>query len=570
MNAVAGLAGEAGRLDAVGREQLEPFLAEAARIHALIRAVIGAGLGLEGGIGGDGAPLFEYPVIPEGGEEERPDQKAPSPLPAVNHISIALSSLQMNSLAGTLGEAFGGFATQTAALAGIFSPVRTPEAPSAGFTARADAGSVPGHFARSASVISRLETLRTDIARTFLRHEPAAGSIPVPATGLPDGPPVPPPSGPSRALHGGAVKYPEPLGTIFTPLHGMLRGSERMADIPLPVTVPVERTPLPQGTGPGTGTPGAEYPVAVSNRERILEPAVTAGQQPGPPQSPGRQKSPPRRTQKTRSSGPGAGIIEIPALTPGGAGNLRTGMAAMNAERLAEGITRLSGRETAEAAARPEPGGGLSPAFWPPQGPDRTSPAVSVTAAFEKIAQYVTYSAEMHRQVTESLAAGMTGGMADTGTFSVPLLSFRESAGGGISFPGAALQGMDTGSGGHPPLMNIAVSMLAGGAMQGIRPFLLSAAGGSRYPGMFPPGARSGALPAVPLFSLEHALPLSAGTRTETSPPAAGGGTAIHFQNTFNISVTTRAGGDEAEMRELGRKIGVILSDELKRYGGLR
>jgi hypothetical protein len=39
-----------------------------------------------------------------------------------------------------------------------------------------------------------------------------------------------------------------------------------------------------------------------------------------------------------------------------------------------------------------------------------------------------------------------------------------------------------------------------------------------------------------------------------------------NFHNTFNISVTVR-GGEERDLKELGKKIGQILSDEIKRYG---
>lgn len=574
MNAVACLAGDASRLDAAGREQLEPFLCETARIQAIIRAVIDACLGLKGEIGRDGAPLFEYPVIPEGGEEKRPDQKAPSPPPASGNISVIFRSLQVNSLAGTLGEAFGGFASQTAALAGIFSPPRIPQAPPAAVTGRADTGTVFKHLGRSASVLHHLETIRTDLARTLFYREPAMGSIPVTGTGLqppPAGePPLHAPAGTSGALHGGAAKYAEPLGTMFAPLHGMLQRSERLADILLPLTVPMEHPPLPGVTGPGTGRAGAEYPVTVRHGEGIPLQAVTPGLPAMSPESQERQKQSARRTQKTPPPGPGAGIIEIPALMPGGSRDLRTGMAAMNAERLAEGMARLAGRETAETVIPLRPEGGALPALRLLPGADRASPAVSVPAAFEKIAQYVTHSAEVHRQVTESLAERMTSSGEGTGIFSVPLPFVPNNAGGGISFSGITLQGKDIGSAEYNPVMNIAVSMLAGDAMRRAGPFPLSTSGGARHPGMLSPGALLGALPSSPLFSLEHALPLSAGTRSEPSLPAAGGGTAVHFQNTFNISVTTRGGGDEAELRELGRKIGVILSDELKRYGGLR
>jgi hypothetical protein len=42
-----------------------------------------------------------------------------------------------------------------------------------------------------------------------------------------------------------------------------------------------------------------------------------------------------------------------------------------------------------------------------------------------------------------------------------------------------------------------------------------------------------------------------------------------NFHNTFNITVSVKGGGDEGDLRELGKKMGRILSDEIKRYGGI-
>ncbi len=43
-----------------------------------------------------------------------------------------------------------------------------------------------------------------------------------------------------------------------------------------------------------------------------------------------------------------------------------------------------------------------------------------------------------------------------------------------------------------------------------------------------------------------------------------------NFHNTFNITVTVKGGGaEESDLRELGKKIGRILSEEIKRYGGI-
>ncbi len=50
-----------------------------------------------------------------------------------------------------------------------------------------------------------------------------------------------------------------------------------------------------------------------------------------------------------------------------------------------------------------------------------------------------------------------------------------------------------------------------------------------------------------------------------TPPPARN---EISIANTFQIEVSVKGHDSERELRELGEKIGTILSEELKRYGG--
>jgi hypothetical protein len=45
---------------------------------------------------------------------------------------------------------------------------------------------------------------------------------------------------------------------------------------------------------------------------------------------------------------------------------------------------------------------------------------------------------------------------------------------------------------------------------------------------------------------------------------------AVNFHNSFNITVNVKGGREETDVKDLGRKIGQILSDEIKRYGGKR
>lgn len=555
MNAIACLASDINSLETASREQFEPFFFEAARVQGIIRALIDACLGQQEGIQRDGAPLFEYPLLSEGkGQEGGPDREIQPLSSAVNNVNITLSSLQINSLAGTLGEVFSGFASQTAALADIYNPLQTPEVRPGMVTGRTETGTFLEKLSRSASVLHSLESVRTDLTRTLFSQKSTMNGIPVPESRKQSGTlppysrtgellPVPAQTGTSRGEPGRTEHYPEPPGTMFTTLHGMLQKSERMADIPFPGTVPMGHPPLPHAAGPGREITAPEYQ--------------------------GMQKKTSRRTAGSPHPAPGTSIIEIPSLVPAGALNLRSEMATVNAARLSEGIARLSGGETTQPDLPFGSEGVPSSAIRLSRGTGPSSPAVSVPNAFEKIAQYLTHSSDIHQQLTKPLSGGMPVSGPGPGIFSVPLPFAGSDAGGGV-FPGFILQGKDIRSAEDNPVMNLAVSMVTGDVMRRVNLFPHSATGNSPLPGMFLGSTLSGTVPVSSLYSLERALPLYAGSRGETAFPATGGSTTVHFQNTFNITVTTTTKGDETELRELGRKIGVILSDEMKRYGGLR
>jgi hypothetical protein len=587
VNAVAGLAGDMNRLDVAGREQFEPFFLEAARIQRIIRALIDACLGKDE-LRRAGAPFFAYPLIPEGeGPERGPDREDLPPSSAQNIVNITLNSLQAGSLAGSLGEAFSGFASQAAALADIYSPIPPPggthgtdlprgklsgppSPETAGgrpgkVTGRADSATVLERLSRSASVLHTLESVRMDLTRTFFSQKSTVNSILVPESRIQPGTLSPySQEGGLQPLPAQAEHYLEPLGTMFTPLHGMLQKSERIAEIPPPETVVMGHPPLPQVPGPGIEMPGSVYPATA---QRSAGAPVEARWAPVAPDVTDPQRETSRRSTGIPGPAPGKGIIEIPALVPGGVKDLRSEMATVNAARLGEGIARLSEGGTAQTVIPLSPGGKPQAAMRLPRGADPSLPAISVPDAFEKIAQYLTYSTDIHQQLMGPLSGGITG--SGPGIFSVPLQFVVSEGGGGFS-PGLILQGKDIRPAQDNPVMNLAVSMVAGEVMQRAHLFPHSAAGNMRIPGISSGSSVPGAVPLSSLYSLEHALPLYAGSRGETAPPAMGGNNQVHFQNTFNITVTTTAKGDERELRELGRKIGVILPDEMKRYGGFR
>lgn len=75
-------------------------------------------------------------------------------------------------------------------------------------------------------------------------------------------------------------------------------------------------------------------------------------------------------------------------------------------------------------------------------------------------------------------------------------------------------------------------------------------------------------LSTLPPFSMENAMQVLYAGQKETPAGSAKSGD-VRFQNTFNIVVNVKGKGEETEMRDLGKKIGHILSEEMRRYGGV-
>lgn len=73
---------------------------------------------------------------------------------------------------------------------------------------------------------------------------------------------------------------------------------------------------------------------------------------------------------------------------------------------------------------------------------------------------------------------------------------------------------------------------------------------------------------SLPPLSMENAMQVLYGAQKESTSGSAKSGD-VRFQNTFNIVVNVNGKGEETEMRDLGKKIGHILSEEMRRYGGV-
>jgi hypothetical protein len=116
------------------------------------------------------------------------------------------------------------------------------------------------------------------------------------------------------------------------------------------------------------------------------------------------------------------------------------------------------------------------------------------------------------------------------------------------------------------PAINLVMGITAARAMQ--------SAGGSainQFISVLPSLGSGGLQGAIPMERIGNG---QININVPRAPPERGpeGGAVnkvSNFHNTFNITVSVKGGSDDGDLRDLGKKIGRILSDEIKRYGGI-
>lgn len=192
-----------------------------------------------------------------------------------------------------------------------------------------------------------------------------------------------------------------------------------------------------------------------------------------------------------------------------------------------------------------------------------TSP-VSVSSAFNTISDYFTIASELGSQMTDMMEYGGEE-VSDIFTHSSPidLLVAGEDTGTALSLERIVFGG-NGGTAGIEPGIGLSIttteSLIKEGASAINDVFLSLPQDRTGY----------GGLPAATVpRAMENVMQMFYGSQNETTPSSPIERSANHFQNTFNIAINMKGSGDEHELRELGRKIGTILSDEIKRYGGI-
>jgi hypothetical protein len=196
--------------------------------------------------------------------------------------------------------------------------------------------------------------------------------------------------------------------------------------------------------------------------------------------------------------------------------------------------------------------------------PSISASSVSVSSAFNTISEYFTIASELGSQMTDMMEYGGEE-VNDIFTQSSPidLLVTGEDTGTALSLERIVFGGNDDTAGIEPGVglsITTTKSLIKEGASAINDVFLSLPQDRTGY----------GGLPAATVPSvMENVMQMFYGSSNETTPSSPIQRSTNHFQNTFNVVVNMKGAGDEHELRELGRKIGTILSDEIKRYGGV-
>jgi len=589
VHAVAAFAEEMGKLDVCSQKKFEPLLEAFSRFHSILEEFINICLEINNKIQRADIPFPEYPVI---SDMEKPedirDHEKNSLSSSVNNFLITIGSLQINSLSRTVGETFKEFETQTAALADIYNPSPYPE-PS--IIAHVPRGKVSGHrfkdtsgkvleglhdsgstiinkLNRSAGILHNLESIRMSMIGTCTERDILIPGAPV-RQGVTSIHALPENNLDGERISGSDLsnylrlssdhinEYPESLTTIFTGLHDMMKKSEEVAVLPYPTLIGGQQSIPTESSLMGKGSGSWGQPLPTSRISDTEVPGPTLG-----------IKKPADRTSDNQVSSTARGIIEIPALFPAGKINLPSYDTQLHAVKLSEGILEQYSKETSTPVF--QDGSKGTPAVSHPGSRrlDYSLPGISIPHAFEKISEYLTYTSAIHHQITAPVYGSIGTAELNPATlsFSLPLTGGDR----GIPLlPNLLLNSVDGVPAEQNPVLNLAMNMVTSDGMKRADLLARSVVGNTQLP-VYPAEVVQGASFVSVPRALEDVFQMFSGPYGDIAVPSSAGGNTFHFQNTFNIVVNTRSDGDERGLRELGRKIGVILSEEMKRYGGLR
>ncbi len=252
-------------------------------------------------------------------------------------------------------------------------------------------------------------------------------------------------------------------------------------------------------------------------------------------------------------------IFEVPAFRP----KISLEDATINVSRLSNAISKKSHEKESILISKEFIS---SPAAkYTTSSQSISEPSVYVSNAFETISTCIDIASEVDRRASEMTREGIID--ANKILWQSHLLNMIFSDGGSAAFnldrfPTYEGSGVIAGA----QMMHIALDMASIGAFERagssvINNTSLVLSRGADF--------RTASLAKMP-YAVENVLHILSGSQKDTVESSRSSNNTVNLQNTFNIVVNVNNDGKETELREIGRKIGQILSDEIRRYGGIR
>jgi len=585
LNAIANFIEEAGKLDRCSLSIFEPAIKEIGSIETTIQALLDVALDFQNQLSRLIILQVELTLPPE---EEKPETITKSEsgnLEEITDYTISIGSVNIYSIAGALGDTFANFESQTAGIAGIYSPfaflempmVKTGliekigqysdkgvhiyrdaeydigiEAPEKKYDKTVSSGTETLYTSlkKSALIMNELETIHNNITNILVERESLSGESES--------------QGYIEFAH--YVKdFSVSMETISASLHTKILEAHIATDIlalkNIPTNVPVlsgltnseqnpdiysqnstERSDIIQDFSEKMET------ITTALHARILEAQEVTDISALNKLSV--KASSPAGSSKGEHSViyPDQRIIEIPDFKPHEKLSMPYEASAISAARLSNAISmEYGGKDTIPLSRESQ------------SAPSLYSLSTSISNAFETISDYITIAYEVDNRMSK-----LTEHEKEASKNIAPLLMDGSDAGASLLFERMASVGNVSSAEGQ--LKNIAFSIAAAGELQ--------KAGSSAIKDMTSASPAGGGYHGPPVASLPNSIgnvmQILSGTQRETGAVSQNISNPVHFQNTFNIAINVKGGGEESELRDLGRKIGLILSDEIKRYGGIR
>lgn len=593
MNTIDNLIEETGKLGVYSQGNFEYAIKEMVAIEATIHALLDVALDLQNLLSSL-IVLRVEPTLPPDEEKAELLNKSESPAREITDYAINIGPVNIYSMSGAPGEALTEFKILTAEIAGIYAPHDFTRESHAimpqlfGITAKegeedkgwdalygieAQEKNVPAYdkveplytdLKRSALMINELETICDSIAKIPTENEilSPADTIILP--------------GQKKVVSGGSEVYKtisgvsshvkdfsELIDNTSNLLYTKILEAEKISDISTlkNISVNTELT-TDELAGIYSAWNMVDTSDSIKNISEISERISTAFhikvreaydtvgvQVPknisiNGPQSAGSTKSEAHPVIYHDQQ-----MIEIPAFMP----DIKGKDAAINAAKLSNVISKESNSEKITIPFFKETSSGThaisSPLLTLPE---------PVSNAFEAISNYITVASEINDQMSKVTELG---GQVASETIAPFDLLLTGNGTGSILTP--EVFGRKSESEGS--VMNIAESIATTRELQKVGYSVINditaatPSGGAAYSG--PQG-----MPRT----VESIMQFLSGSQREPASTSHTGSNAVNVHNTFNIMVDAKGGRDETELRDLGKKIGLILSEEIKRYGGIR